>query len=79
MGKQHGHKNQSSRPRQFIKELSGRKGGITQMSRWMLGSIENEYYELLSGTFTEDYGIRLFYLVLLPINLSILLIGGNIN
>ena len=51
---------------------------ITQMSRWMLGSIENEYYELLSGTFTEDYGIRLFYLVLLPINLSILLIGGNI-
>ena len=50
---------------------------ITQTSRLMLGSLKNVYYEMLSGTFSEDFGMRLFYPIFIPINLSIMLVGGN--
>ena len=51
---------------------------ITQMTRWLLGALENPLYELMSGTFNFNMGsgIFIFWKVFITIIALILVIGG---
>ena len=48
----------------------------SQFCRWMLGSLNNEFFELLTATFSKNIEVRLFWPVFTLTNATILFIGG---